>query len=192
MTDRIDTPESVPDGRQPFVAGPRRSVPGLAAFLLLMVVLALALIGFLAWHALHPKAPDADQAGSKRDQTFAGALPIRHFTETPASAVPTSSPEPASAPATSTNSAAQGQQQASPEELANMRRLAEARAAQATPRAPAHRPTPAQPRRRRREARRSSASARAVKRSTGPRLPHGRRPSRRPCSRIRASRCRAA
>lgn len=123
MTDRIDTPESVPDGRQPFVAGPRRSVPGLAAFLLLMVVLALALIGFLAWHALHPKTPDADQAGSKRDQTFAGVLPIRHFTETPASAVPTSSPEPASAPATSTNSAAQGQQQASPEELANMRRL---------------------------------------------------------------------
>ncbi|TXC85490.1 type IV secretion system protein VirB10 [Paraburkholderia azotifigens] len=123
MTDRHDTPESVPDGRQPFVAGPRRSVPGLAAFLLLMVVVALALIGFLAWHALHPKAPDADPASSKRDQTFAGALPQRHFTETPENALPSSSPEAARAPAISTEVAAQGQQQASPEELANLRRL---------------------------------------------------------------------
>ncbi|EUC14331.1 type IV secretion system protein VirB10 [Paraburkholderia hospita] len=123
MTDRHDMPESVPDGRQPFVAGPRRSVPGLAAFLLLMVVLALALIGFLAWHALHPKALDADPASAKRDQAFAGALPQRHFTETPASALTTSFPEPASAPAISTDIAAQGKQQASPEELANLRRL---------------------------------------------------------------------
>ncbi|MEM5387836.1 type IV secretion system protein VirB10 [Paraburkholderia phymatum] len=123
MTDRHDTPESVPDGRQPFVAGPRRTVPGLAAFLLLMVVLGLALTGFLAWHALHPKAPDADPASSKRDETFAGALPQRHFTETPASALPASAPEPASAPAISTNAAPHGQRQASPEELANLRRL---------------------------------------------------------------------
>ncbi|KAA0073147.1 TrbI/VirB10 family protein (plasmid) [Paraburkholderia sp. T12-10] len=123
MTDQNDTPESVADGRQPFVAGPKRSVPGLAAFLLLMVLSAVALIGFLAWHALHPKPADSDQAGSKRDQTFAGALPQRHFNETPTSAVPASSVEVAATPAINANNAAQGQQQASPEELANLRRL---------------------------------------------------------------------
>jgi type IV secretion system protein VirB10 len=123
MTDRNDTPEPVADGRQPFVAGPKRSIPGLAAFLLLTVLLGAALIGFLAWHALHPKTPDADSTGSKRDQTFAGALPHRHFTETPASALPISSPQPVSAPATSANSAGPAQQQPSPEELANLRRL---------------------------------------------------------------------
>lgn len=123
MTDRKDTPEPVADGRQPFVAGPKRSIPGLAAFLLLMVLLGAALIGFLAWHALHPKTRDADQAGSKRDQTFAGALPHRQFTETPASALPISTPQPVSAPAPGANNAGPAQQQASPEELANLRRL---------------------------------------------------------------------
>jgi type IV secretion system protein VirB10 len=123
MTDRNDTPEPVADGRQPFVAGPKRSIPGLAAFLLLTVLLGVALIGFLAWHALHPRAAEADQTGSKRDQTFAGALPQRHFTETPASALPISSPQPVSAPATTVNNAGPAQRQASPEELANLRRL---------------------------------------------------------------------
>ena len=127
MTDRTDTPETVQDGRQPFAAGSKRSVPGLAAFLVIMILLGLGLIGFLVWHALHPKGLDSDQAGGKHDQVFKGALPQRRFTDTPTDTAPASAqPTPASAPATATAPPNQGTGQPpppSPEEVANMRRL---------------------------------------------------------------------
>ncbi len=60
-----------------------------------MILLGLGLIGFLVWHALHPKNLDAEQSASKRDQVFKGALLQRRFTHTPTDTVAASAPVPA-------------------------------------------------------------------------------------------------
>lgn len=126
MTDRTDAPKSVQDGRAPFVAGQKRSVPGLGAFLIIMILLGVGLIGFLMWHALYPKAAgQADQAGGRQDQVFKGALPQRRFTDTPTDTAAASvQPLPANVPTTETQNEGTGQPPPpSPEEVANMRRL---------------------------------------------------------------------
>ncbi|MEX3605255.1 MAG: type IV secretion system protein VirB10 [Burkholderia sp.] len=125
MTDRNDTPP-VSDGRQPFLSGPRRSVPGLAAFLVLVLIMGTALIGWLVYNALHPKQVGEDSAAAKHDQTFTAALPARAFNSTPASSASSASAASATTanatPATATNNQNQ-QQQPTPEQLANARRL---------------------------------------------------------------------
>lgn len=125
MTARTDTPETVQDGRQPLTKGPRRSVPGLAAFLVIVILLGLGLIGWLVYNALHQNPVGQDASATKRDQTFSGAFPTRRFNPTPAdTAAPASAVSAAPATAAPDTAADANQQhQPSSEEIANLRRL---------------------------------------------------------------------
>jgi type IV secretion system protein VirB10 len=126
MTDRNDTPTPVDDGRQTFNRGPGKSVPGLAAFLVIVLAMGAALIGWLVWNALHPKH-GADDGTAAKQNTFAAAMPDRTFPTTPTGKAATPSAA-SDAPASTTPANTAGnnqnqQQQPTPEQLANARRL---------------------------------------------------------------------
>jgi type IV secretion system protein VirB10 len=126
MTDRIDMPTPVDDGREQLKRGPGKSVPGLAAFLVFVLVMAAALIGWLVWNALHPRHGADDAAAAKQEKTFKAALPTRTFPTTPASSADPASAASTTASTTPLTPAAQNpnrQQQQTPEQLANARRL---------------------------------------------------------------------
>ncbi|MET3625172.1 type IV secretion system protein VirB10 [Burkholderia ambifaria] len=127
MTDRTNTSETVPDGRATLAKGPRKSVPGLTAFILLVLVMGLALIGWLVYNALHP-AQAEPVAASKDPNTFTGLTADRKFSTTPSNAAEPAEPASAASDAGVTQSTRQSndgnvQNQPSPYELANIRRL---------------------------------------------------------------------
>ncbi|WP_235357653.1 type IV secretion system protein VirB10 [Burkholderia pseudomallei] len=127
MTDRTNTSDTVPDGRATLAKGPRKSVPGLTAFILLILVMGLALIGWLVYNALHP-AHAEPVAASKNPNTFTGLIAERKFSTTPSNAAQPAEPASAASDAGATQSTQQsndgnGQNQPSPYELANIRRL---------------------------------------------------------------------
>ncbi|MEX3614092.1 MAG: type IV secretion system protein VirB10 [Burkholderia gladioli] len=124
MTDRTNTPETVSDGRATLAKGPRKSIPGLTAFIVLVLVMGLALIGWLVYNALH-QAQAEPTAVAKDPSTFTGLAGDRKFSTTPSNAA-----EPASAASdagaaqsTQQSNDGNGQNQPSPFELANLRRL---------------------------------------------------------------------
>ncbi|KVX69116.1 hypothetical protein WT34_24385 [Burkholderia stagnalis] len=104
----------------------RRRVQGMRAFVALMVVIGLALIGMLVWRKTHPPAnPDVEAK-----QSVPNMLPAYNFSTDPsgeAAPTPTSAPAPASATAQAQQPAPNAQGNAkhvpTPEELAYQRRL---------------------------------------------------------------------
>ncbi|KVE33112.1 type IV secretion system protein VirB10 [Burkholderia sp. TSV86] len=127
MTDRTNTSDTVPDGRATLAKGPRKSIPGLTAFILLVLVMGLALIGWLVYNALHP-AQAEPVAATKDPSTFTGLTADRKFSTTPSNAAEPAEPASAASDAGATQSTQQsnegnGQNQQSPYELANLRRL---------------------------------------------------------------------
>lgn len=126
MTDRTNTPDTVPDGRATLAKGPRKSVPGLTVFILLVIVVGLGLIAWLIYNALHP-AQAAPGGGTKDSGTFTG-IADRKFSTTPSNVAQPAEPASAASDATATQATQQsndgnGQNQPSPFELANLRRL---------------------------------------------------------------------
>ncbi|OED09669.1 type IV secretion system protein VirB10 [Burkholderia sp. A2] len=124
MTDRTDT-AAVQDGRQSFNKGPRASTPGLVAFIVLVIVLGLGLVGWMVYGALHRKPAAQPVAASKQDKPYQGALPERTFSDTPTNSTPATAATPASAPAQAepAHQDSRQQQEPSPEAVANARRL---------------------------------------------------------------------
>ncbi|KGD42893.1 traF protein [Burkholderia pseudomallei] len=125
MTDRNDTPYTVPDGRQQLPSAARKAPPGLVPFLVIVVLIGAALIGFLIWKAVQPSAPASADTVKKQDQTFTGSLPNRVFGTAPTNpaASAASATTAASAPTPPTDANQNQQQRPSPEEVANARRL---------------------------------------------------------------------
>ncbi|MBW5287768.1 type IV secretion system protein VirB10 [Burkholderia gladioli] len=126
MTDRNDTPYTVPDGRQQLPSSARKAPPGLVPFLVIVALIGIALIGFLIWKAVQPSAPASADTAKKQDQTFTGSLPNRVFGSAPAdsaAASAASAATAASAPTPPTDANQNQQQQPTPEEVANARRL---------------------------------------------------------------------
>ena len=125
MTDRTNTSEAVPDGRATLGSGPRKSIPGLTAFILFGLLMGLALIGWLVYNALHPA--QAKPAEEKKDpSTFTGLAAERKFSTTPTNAAQPAEPASnagADQQATEQSSNGTGQNQPSPYEVANLRRL---------------------------------------------------------------------
>jgi type IV secretion system protein VirB10 len=127
MTDRTETPGTVPDGRATLAKGPRKSIPGLTAFILFGLVMGLALIGWLVYNALHPA--QAKPAGDAKDPSaFTGVNAERKFSTTPSNEVQPAAPASAASGAGAAQSAEQSnngtaQNQPSPYQVANMRRL---------------------------------------------------------------------
>ena len=125
MTDRNDTPSTVPDGRQQLPASARKAPPGLVPFLVIVALIGIALIGFLIWKAVQPSAAASTDTTKKQDQTFAGSLPNRIFGTAPTNAAASgaSAATAASAPTPPAEANQNQRQQPTPEELANARRL---------------------------------------------------------------------
>lgn len=104
----------------------RRRVQGMRAFVALMVVIGLALIGMLVWRKTHPPA----KADVEAKQTVPNMLPAYNFSTDPtgeAAPTPTNAPTPASATAQAQqpapNAQANAKHELTPEERAYQRRL---------------------------------------------------------------------
>lgn len=128
IDDLVDGNQQVDGGRESFTSAvqSRRRVQGMRAFVALMVVVGLALIGMLMWRKMHPTAtPDVEAK-----QSVPNMLPAYNFSTDPAgeaSPAPASAAVPASAPAQAQQPAqpsqGNGKHVPTPEELAYQRRL---------------------------------------------------------------------
>src|SRR5260370_34827429 len=124
----VDDEASVDDGREGFAGGSRRRIPGARAFVAIMCLIGIALIGLMIWRALHPPKPSDDSSG--KPQAMTNALPKYEFNASPLGTVANS---PASATTAASASADSNQPEArtaahqnhvpTPEELAAARRL---------------------------------------------------------------------
>lgn len=128
----VDDNHEIDGDREAFrhVAGTRNRVQGMRAFVALMVIIGLALIGWIAYRKFHPpKAPDSQEA-----QHVDNSLPKYDFSTDPIGtrttpAAPASAPAAQAATASPTgeqpsHAQANAKHQPTPEELAYQRRLA--------------------------------------------------------------------
>ncbi|WP_068813951.1 type IV secretion system protein VirB10 [Xanthomonas translucens] len=110
------------DGRGGFNRGPKKNIPGVRAFIALMCVIGLAIVGWIIHSQLHR---DTNTAAANKDTTpRTNTLPSYQITDAPASTqappiTPTTT-EPLSTPAASRTA---GQKVLTPEEEATLRRL---------------------------------------------------------------------
>jgi type IV secretion system protein VirB10 len=124
----VDDEASVDDGREGFAGGSRRRIPGARAFVAIMCLIGIALIGLMIWRALHPPKPSDDSSG--KPQAMTNALPKYEFNASPLGTVANSPASATTAASASVDSnqpeartAAHQNHVATPEELAAARRL---------------------------------------------------------------------
>ncbi|MCU1706804.1 MULTISPECIES: type IV secretion system protein VirB10 [Xanthomonas] len=114
------------DGRGGFNRGPKKSIPGIRAFMAFMCVLALAAVGWIVYTQIKRGSNPADDR--KQTTQRANTLPSYTITDAPARPVTQAQPDgtaitPAPAGSVAPARRGQAQQELTPEEQATLRRL---------------------------------------------------------------------
>jgi len=118
----LDGRSGFDDGRGGFDHGPKKNIPGVRAFVVLMSLAGLAMVGWMVWRALHPLPVGAGGQDGERQATLTTSLPKYRLSTTPGSAAAGSSAGAATG-AAAPEPAEQGKHEPTPEERVTARRL---------------------------------------------------------------------